>query len=66
MKIKVIIRNGVVESALSDKGEDIDMEVVDIDDDYEDHDALCAYADSLYNSHEFREIGYTVARFGEE
>lgn len=35
MKIKVIIRNGVVESALSDKGENIDLEVVDIDDDFE-------------------------------
>ena len=64
--VKVIIKNGVVESVLTD-AENIDVEVVDIDDDYEDYDKLEEYKESLYKAPEYKQIDHTVARFdGEE
>lgn len=62
--VKVIITNGIVSGVLANK--EVDVEIISIDDDYEDYDALCQYEDSLREDETLQERGFTVARFEED
>jgi len=64
MKIKVIIRSGIVSAVLAD--EPVDIEIVDIDKDYKDYEALEQYEAELYKDKDLKEADFTVAHFGEE
>lgn len=67
MKIKVIIYGGIVDSVLADEqAKEVDVEIVDLDKDYEDYDELEEYTQKLHNDESLQEIGYSVARFGED
>lgn len=65
IKVKVIIRNGIVEAVLHDSRLPIEAEIVDIDDDYEDRDALEKYADRLYADRRMSGAQIAVAHFEE-
>lgn len=68
MDIKVIIRDGIVESVLakdvSDKQPNI--EIVSVDDDYEDYEQLRDYAETLYTDPTYQEYPFTCASFRED
>lgn len=67
MKIKVIIHDGIVTNVLADESaKEVDVEIVDIDRDYEDYDELQEYEEELYGDKNLQEIGYSVANFGED
>lgn len=60
--IKLIIRDGIVEGGLAEAGgEPVEVEVVDIDKDYEDADWLGSYADELYADSHYEKIPVYVA-----
>lgn len=61
MKVKVIIRDGIVQSVLSTNP--VEVEVVDIDKDYEDYENLSAYEQELYADCSLQEQEFTVAHF---
>ena len=64
MKIEVIVIDGIVESVLTD-GE-ADIEIVSIDKDYEDREALEKYADKLYADPQLKERKFINAHFDED
>lgn len=64
MKVKVIIRDGIVQSVLST--DPVEVEIVDIDKDYEDYDSLMAYEQELYNDSSLQEQEFTVAHFEDD
>ena len=67
MKIKVIIYGGIVDSVLADEqAKEVDVEIVDLDKDYEDYDELEEYTQKLHNDESLQEIWYSVAHFGED
>ena len=61
MRVKVIIRSGIATEVLTD-GE-VELEVVDIDKDYEDYDKLRAYEEELHKDASLRSVDFTVAHF---
>ena len=61
VKVKVIIEEGIATSVLADG--DVEVEIVDIDPDYEDCDALRNYEKELRNDPVLKERDYTVAHF---
>ena len=65
MKVKVVIYDGIVQDVLSD-GEQVEIEIIDVDSDYEDHDELQEYAEQLYADPSFHHIDYSVAHFQDE
>ena len=60
-KVKVIIEEGIAVSVLSDG--DVEAEVVDIDPDYEDYEALRKYEEGLRGDPAMQERAFTVAHF---
>ena len=62
--VKVIIRDGIVQDVLST--EPVEIEIVDINKDYEDYDRLCEYEYELYADETLKSQDFTVAHFGEE
>lgn len=68
MDIKVIIRDGIVESVLvkdvSDKQPNI--EIVSVDKDYEDSEQLRDYTEALYADPTYQEYPFTCASFRED
>lgn len=64
--IKVIIDHGIVEEVLKNGNSDVQVEVLDLDVDYEDYEKLAAYRKELYADKSFISCDYTVARFDEE
>lgn len=57
MKLKVIIRDGIVESVLTDDPKiPVEVQIVDIDDDYEDFEELRKYAEELYDDPAYEEV----------
>ena len=64
VKIKIIIHDGITINVLSDGMANV--EIVDIDSDYEDYDALCAYEANLLHDRSLSELPFTVAHFEEE
>ena len=65
-EIKVIIRDGIVESVLFRGQETLNVEIVDVNDAYGDYEKLKSYADELYNDDKYREIPHTMASFCDE
>lgn len=65
-ELKVIIENGIVQSVLSNSGREIDVEIVDVDGNYDDYEKLCDYRDALYKNEQLKEIPHTVVDFEEE
>ena len=63
MKIKVIIEEGIVSGVLANG--DAEVEIVDIDPDYEDYEALRKYEEEIRNDPALQEREFTVARFGD-
>lgn len=66
LNIKVIITDGIVEEVLTDKDLPVQVEVIDVDDNYEDYDQLKAYREELYHDPSYHHCLYTVADFKEE
>lgn len=65
MEIKVIIHDGIVVDVLSDaKG--LNIEILDIDKDYEDYEKLQDYESELYADPDLKSVDYSVAHFEEE
>ena len=61
MRVKVIIHDGIVVDVLATA--QVELEVVDIDRDYEDCDALLRYEEELRQDPELQSRDYTVAHF---
>ena len=61
MKIKVIIEEGIAVGVLADG--DVDVEIVDIDPDYEDYEALRKYEEEIRGDPAMKEREFTVAAF---
>lgn len=61
MRVKVIIHDSIVVDVLATA--QIELEVVDIDRDYEDYDALLRYEEKIRQDPEFQRRDYTVAHF---
>ena len=55
MKVIVIIHDGIVSGARTDIAEPLEVEVLDIDKDYEDYERLKEYEDQLYTDPSLRE-----------
>lgn len=64
--IKVIIEDGIVQSVLTTDSAGVDVEIVDICEDYEDAAELKAYRDLLFRDGGYKEMDFTVARFTPE
>lgn len=64
MSVKIIIRENIVQEVLST--EPVEVEIVDINKDYEDYEALEAYERELYNDASLKSQDFTVAHFGED
>lgn len=64
MRVKVIIIDGIATEVLTDGP--VDLEVVNIDKDYEDYDELLDYEAALHKDETLKSIDFTVAHFGEE
>lgn len=64
MKVKVIIWEGIVTGVLADG--DVDVEIIDVDPDYEDYKELKIYEEELHSDPALKEQDFTVAHFGEE
>ena len=63
-KIKIIVRDGIVESVLSDCIlMQTNAEVIDVEKDFEDYNELKRYAEEIYDKPEYKEIPVTYANF---
>ncbi len=62
-RVKVIIRSGVPEVVLADG--DVDVEIIDIDKDYDDHEALCKREREVLNDKSLHSIDFVTANFEE-
>ena len=65
MKVIVIIRDGIVSDARTDIPEPLEVEVLNIDRDYEDYEHLNEYEDQLYSDPTLRSVNPTTVRFDE-
>lgn len=63
MQIKVVIRDGIAEAVLINQDIPVEVEIIDIDKDYRDAEALDEYADSFYSNPEYKSYDYTTANF---
>lgn len=64
ISIKVIIRDGTVESVLCDDTRlPISVEIVDVNKSYPDYQELRDYSDCLYDDNSYKEILPTYANF---
>lgn len=61
VKVKIVIWEGIVTNVLADG--DVDVEIIDVDPDYEDYEALKKYEEELHTDPELKEREYTVAHF---
>lgn len=64
VKVKVIIWEGIVIDVLADG--DVDVEIIDVDPDYEDYEELKIYEEELHSDPALKEQDFTVAHFREE
>lgn len=62
--VKVVITDGIASSVLANKK--VDVEIISVDKDYEDYEALCQYEDSLRDDETLQEWDFTVAHFEED
>lgn len=66
MKIKVMIENGIIQTVLGDNTAsqtNLEIEIVDVNSDYEDLDKMKEYAEKLYSNKELVDIPYCVTNF---
>ena len=67
IQIKIIIRDGIVESVLTDDARiPIEAEVIEVDKDFEDYAELRDYAEELYRDARYAEVHTTFADFKQE
>lgn len=64
MRVKIIIRSGVPETVLADG--DVDVEIIDIDKDYNDHVALCKREREVLDDKTLQSIDFDTANFEED
>lgn len=62
--VKIVITDGIASSVLANKK--VDVEIISIDKDYEDYEALCQYEDSLRDDETLQKWDFTVAHFEED
>lgn len=60
-KVKVIIKDGIVTDVLADGP--VDVEVVEINPNYEDYDKLRAYDENLHKDKNLKEVPFMFADF---
>lgn len=64
VKIKVLVEGGLVQTVLVNGNSPlIDLEVVDVDSDYEDYDELIKYRDGLLDNPAYESLNFDVANF---
>ena len=61
MKVKIIIEEGIAVGVLADG--DVEVEIIDIDPDYEDYEALQSYEKEIRSAPSLKEREFTVAHF---
>ena len=61
MKVKVIIEEGIATGVLANG--DVEVEIIDIDPDYRDYEALRKYEEEVRDDPALRERAFTVAAF---
>lgn len=66
LNIKVIISDGIVEGVLKDSDAPVQVEVVDVDRNYENYEALEEYREELYKDRSLVPCDYVVASLEEE
>lgn len=66
LNIKVIIDNGVVDAVLKDQEIPVRVEVVDVNNDYEDYEQLSVYRGELMANDSFVPCDFSVSNFEEE
>lgn len=66
LDIKIVIDRGVVHAALKNQSLAVNVEIVDVDPDYEDYEALDAYRSQLYKDPSYSDCPFTVVRFSED
>lgn len=66
LDIKVIFDRGILSDVLINQNQPVNVELVDVDPNYEDYDKLCAYRNDLYADKSFQECEYTVVHFDDE
>ena len=59
--VKIIIEEGITTGVLADG--DVEVEIIDIDPDYEDYEALKSYEKEIRSDSGLRERQFTVAHF---
>lgn len=64
MRVKVFIHDGIISEVLTDG--QADVEIISIDKDYEDYDALCKYEQALYEDASLKSINFSTPHFEEE
>ena len=64
VKVKIIIEEGISVGVLSDG--DVEVEIIDIDPDYEDYEALKSYEKEIRSDPGLREREFTVAHFEDD
>lgn len=62
-QVKVIMEEGTVRGVLKDRDIPLEVEIVDVWDDYQDYRQLSEYADGLFGDPVFKPCDYTTARF---
>ena len=64
IKIKVIVESGLVQYVLINGDSSlVDLEVVDVDSDYEDYEELIKYRDGLLDNLAYESLDFNVANF---
>ena len=63
VKVKIIIEEGIATGVLADG--DVEIEIVDIDPDYEDYEALREYEKEIRGDPALKEREFAVAHFGD-
>ena len=61
VKVKVIIEEGIATGVLADG--DVEVEIIDIDPDYGDYEALRKYEEEIRSDPALKAREFTVARF---
>ena len=61
VKVKIIIEEGIATGVLADG--DVEVEVLDIDPDYRDYEALKKYEEEIRGDPAMKEREFTVAHF---
>ena len=64
VKVKIIIEEGIATGVLADG--DVEVEIIDIDPDYEDYEALQSYKEEVRSDSSLRERQFTVAHFEDD